>query len=128
MVHGKILFLFIAIAVLSACTANHVSNEVSQETTTSISTTTTQLITTTSLSTTTTTIDVNAPPMMKNIGVNIDYYNPAIARLKLKEPLLIAGDIINKINIDVNVFGGGIMRSEERRVGKECRSRWSPYH
>ena len=21
-----------------------------------------------------------------------------------------------------------IMRSEERRVGKECRSRWSPYH
>ena len=28
--------------------------------------------------------------------------------------------------------GGSIMRSEERRVGKECasmcRSRWSPYH
>src|SRR2546430_11887976 len=22
----------------------------------------------------------------------------------------------------------GIPRSEERRVGKECRSRWSPYH
>ena len=22
----------------------------------------------------------------------------------------------------------GICRSEERRVGKECRSRWSPYH
>ena len=22
----------------------------------------------------------------------------------------------------------GIDRSEERRVGKECRSRWSPYH
>ena len=21
-----------------------------------------------------------------------------------------------------------MMRSEERRVGKECRSRWSPYH
>src|SRR2546426_7087774 len=25
-------------------------------------------------------------------------------------------------------FLGGIRRSEERRVGKECRSRWSPYH
>ena len=29
-------------------------------------------------------------------------------------------------------FGGGVVRvfrrSEERRVGKECRSRWSPYH
>src|SRR2546427_12298907 len=24
--------------------------------------------------------------------------------------------------------GVGEMRSEERRVGKECRSRWSPYH
>src|SRR6266436_7628328 len=23
---------------------------------------------------------------------------------------------------------GGFSRSEERRVGKECRSRWSPYH
>ena len=26
------------------------------------------------------------------------------------------------------VVKGGIDRSEERRVGKECRSRWSPYH
>ena len=25
-------------------------------------------------------------------------------------------------------FSGGQRRSEERRVGKECRSRWSPYH
>ena len=24
--------------------------------------------------------------------------------------------------------GGVDIRSEERRVGKECRSRWSPYH
>ena len=23
---------------------------------------------------------------------------------------------------------GTLCRSEERRVGKECRSRWSPYH
>src|SRR5258708_39686451 len=26
------------------------------------------------------------------------------------------------------VIGGDRVRSEERRVGKECRSRWSPYH
>ena len=25
-------------------------------------------------------------------------------------------------------YGKGTTRSEERRVGKECRSRWSPYH
>ena len=24
--------------------------------------------------------------------------------------------------------GTEVARSEERRVGKECRSRWSPYH
>ena len=26
------------------------------------------------------------------------------------------------------LYGGDYNRSEERRVGKECRSRWSPYH
>ena len=26
------------------------------------------------------------------------------------------------------VTGFLLLRSEERRVGKECRSRWSPYH
>src|SRR2546430_9664748 len=26
------------------------------------------------------------------------------------------------------LFIGSWLRSEERRVGKECRSRWSPYH
>ena len=25
-------------------------------------------------------------------------------------------------------IASGFSRSEERRVGKECRSRWSPYH
>ena len=30
---------------------------------------------------------------------------------------------------EVSAFvGGSGIRSEERRVGKECRSRWSPYH
>ena len=28
----------------------------------------------------------------------------------------------------MNVLYGMAERSEERRVGKECRSRWSPYH
>ena len=26
------------------------------------------------------------------------------------------------------LYMGTLVRSEERRVGKECRSRWSPYH
>src|SRR5437899_11729465 len=28
----------------------------------------------------------------------------------------------------ITISGGGLLRSEERRVGKECRSRWSAYH
>ena len=30
-------------------------------------------------------------------------------------------DLTNKVSLQLT-------RSEERRVGKECRSRWSPYH
>ena len=30
--------------------------------------------------------------------------------------------------VKVRAFARTIARSEERRVGKECRSRWSPYH
>src|SRR3712207_9500312 len=35
-------------------------------------------------------------------------------------------DIHNKMSSQMN--SSEISRSEERRVGKECRSRWSPYH
>ena len=38
----------------------------------------------------------------------LDFYEPKLSRLKLREPLIIAGDLINKVNISVNVFGGGI--------------------
>ena len=30
--------------------------------------------------------------------------------------------------VETYISVGGEPRSEERRVGKECRSRWSPYH
>ena len=30
--------------------------------------------------------------------------------------------------IKLNLKNQDVLRSEERRVGKECRSRWSPYH
>src|SRR3712207_7027317 len=40
--------------------------------------------------------------------------------------------MIVKSAFGVQAMAGGAMgvamRSEERRVGKECRSRWSPYH
>src|ERR1041384_7022563 len=39
-------------------------------------------------------------------------------------PLVAAIDAAH-LSIDVAAYS---LRSEERRVGKECRSRWSPYH
>ena len=32
---------------------------------------------------------------------------------------------LKRIALETNI---NFIRSEERRVGKECRSRWSPYH
>jgi len=57
----------------------------------------------------------------------------------LKELLELAGsprsiayldDTTNWISVDESLalFKAAAERSEERRVGKECRSRWSPYH
>ena len=38
------------------------------------------------------------------------------------------GEIIRIDKAVIPVLLDAGMRSEERRVGKECRSRWSPYH
>ena len=37
-------------------------------------------------------------------------------------------DMLCAVSAGVIRFTAGEERSEERRVGKECRSRWSPYH
>src|SRR3712207_1681765 len=38
------------------------------------------------------------------------------------------GDRGNELLREESEPGSDFLRSEERRVGKECRSRWSPYH
>ena len=75
------------------------------------------------------------------------------AMLKIKEAIIVEGrydqntlsQLVDTLIIPTQGFGifkdkdkaamlrrvaekRGIIRSEERRVGKECRSRWSPYH
>src|SRR5260370_16459449 len=47
--------------------------------------------------------------------------------------IAVAPDNVNRIYLGGSTVASGTvaspdMRSEERRVGKECRSRWSPYH
>ena len=41
---------------------------------------------------------------------------------------LILGTLLVNTQLNVQEILGQTGRSEERRVGKECRSRWSPYH
>ena len=43
-------------------------------------------------------------------------------------PILIIGESGSGKTTSLRNFEPGEIRSEERRVGKECRSRWSPYH
>src|SRR2546430_14064170 len=45
-------------------------------------------------------------------------YRRAVVKLKPGQPVI----------FKVMRHGDNDQRSEERRVGKECRSRWSPYH
>ena len=41
----------------------------------------------------------------------------------------LVGIASNYVKADLNLTDSEAnIRSEERRVGKECRSRWSPYH
>ena len=49
--------------------------------------------------------------------------NKEEVREKLKNNSLQAAHLLR-----LNGYGSIKYRSEERRVGKECRSRWSPYH
>src|SRR5688572_33500972 len=43
------------------------------------------------------------------------------------EPLVGRGDFVLNLSVDVGSVALIKLRSEERRVGKECRSRWAPY-
>ena len=46
----------------------------------------------------------------------------------LDNSLLIIVIVITVIALALPVINTRRYRSEERRIGKECRSRWSPYH
>ena len=70
------------------------------------------------------------------IGRSFKYHRPrGIMTAGSEEPNAIV-QINNNTNVtepnvratEVEIYEGLEARSEERRVGKECRSRWSPYH
>ena len=65
-----------------------------------------------------------------------DHYDCSPDQLTLEQLETYFGDLADShswstVKIDRNglqFFWKYVLRSEERRVGKECRSRWSPYH
>ena len=71
-------------------------------------------------------------------GVRVIFGYPGGAVLDIYNELYLASDRIGHVltaheqgaahAADGYARASGKTRSEERRVGKECRSRWSPYH
>ena len=59
---------------------------------------------------------------MCSSDLGVVYTNPEIAGVGMSEEALQAA------GIPYRAVKLPMARSEERRVGKECRSRWSPYH
>src|SRR5688572_32702755 len=56
-------------------------------------------------------------------------YDASLREAKKREQIMIKTKILALLVV-AGFLGGceNMTRSEERRVGKECRSRWSPYH
>ncbi|MCL4448016.1 MAG: 30S ribosomal protein S9 [Thermoplasmatales archaeon] len=46
-------------------------------------------------------------------GVPIEIYQPELAKLKMMEPIILAGDKVSKIDIAVNMRGGGVIGQAE---------------
>ena len=43
----------------------------------------------------------------------VELYDPELARLKIQEPLTIAAELLDNVDIDVKVVGGGVMGQAE---------------
>ena len=61
----------------------------------------------------------------KNIG-RVDIESNQIIFTDKEEKQVYKTGLMNDPELTQRLYDAG--RSEERRVGKECRSRWSPYH
>jgi small subunit ribosomal protein S9 len=46
-------------------------------------------------------------------NVSLDLHEPELARMKIMEPLILAGDIADSIDVDIVVRGGGIISQAE---------------
>ena len=80
-------------------------------------------------------LKAQADALFAELGMNLSTAFNIFVRQSLREggiPFEIrtvkGGTIEPHVNNNWKIVGNNWNRSEERRVGKECRSRWSPYH
>ena len=73
--------------------------------------------------------------MVIEVNKDIDRYQESVAMGLTARQLIfsiasviVGGGIVLLLYKYIGLTGSAYVRSEERRVGKECRSRWSPYH
>src|SRR2546421_7704810 len=71
-----------------------------------------------------------ALPISTNTTVDIGGVRRGVRKRRLKREVLNHARILRQVVVDSVARSDHrlLLRSEERRVGKECRSRWSPYH
>ncbi len=46
-------------------------------------------------------------------GIPLEIYQPELAKLKMMEPVMLAGDRVTKVDISVNTRGGGVIGQAE---------------
>ena len=66
------------------------------------------------------------PSLLPSFGGQ-GFYGLKVHEAALERGVKVTGATVHFVN-EIPDGGKIIARSEERRVGKECRSRWSPYH
>ena len=78
---------------------------------------------------------INGEWIKPDVKEYLDVINPATGSVIAKTPLGSKSDVEAAAKAASEAFPAwrrtpvqDRVRSEERRVGKECRSRWSPYH
>ena len=67
-----------------------------------------------------------SPP--KTSGISINLNATEILKILITDHFFATCSTLAAVSVVVASIKYNTTRSEERRVGKECRSRWSPYH
>ena len=65
--------------------------------------------------------------MLKEILASLEGLTD-LERAEVLRTLMSGQTVLQKVKVLLGITTEDQDRSEERRVGKECRSRWSPYH